>query len=87
MIRPMILKILCRRCIQQGKAYYLCSLLHRDPGIQKFCLMEDLNQKISQVKKDFICLFMHQAKELNQLANKQINSGLPLDSPFRTPFT
>ena len=82
MMRPIDFEDFCRRCIQQGKAYYLCSLLHPEPEIQKFCLMEDINNSILQVKKDF-SLFIHQAKELNRLANQQINSGIPLDQPFK----
>jgi hypothetical protein len=82
MIRSFQFEDFCRRCIQQGKAYYLCSLMHPETEIQQFCLLEGINQSIAKVKNDYE-RFLHQARELESVAQDQIESGIPLDDHFR----
>ena len=51
MIRPLTYEQFCQRCVKQGKSQYHFSKMHPDPVIQKYCMVDDVDQKWAFVRQ------------------------------------
>ena len=72
----------CQRSLKQGRSNYLCSRMHPDPEVQTWCLTEGLNQKWSRIRDQGEILIGY-ARDLDALADRQTQYGIPLTDEFR----
>jgi len=51
MIRPLTYDQFCQRCVKQGRSQYHFSRMHPDRVIQKYCMMDEVEQKWNFVRR------------------------------------
>mgnify|MGYP002681948264 CR=1 FL=1 len=72
MIRPLTYEQFCQRCVKQGKSQYHFSKMHPDPVIQKYCMVDDVDQKWA---------FVRQTLESNMARVRDIERALENSMP------
>ena len=78
MTRPIDFDGFCLRLIKQGRSNYVCSRIHPEPEVQKWCEVHGMLERWSTIKPRYE-MTLRSARELDKIANVRKISGMPLD--------
>ncbi|MGQ9646094.1 MAG: glycosyltransferase [Thermodesulfobacteriota bacterium] len=76
MIRPITYDEFCRRCEKQGRSQYWFSQLHPDPIIQRYCMVEKVEEKWRFAEKQIECK-VNRVHEIESLLTSHSKGNVP----------